>query len=386
LTAEPQLAAPELSPLPGLESSRRPRRWLFAATAVVLLAIAAATIAVTDPFGGGRSSNNAIDNGAPTSLATVVQRSLSSQTQVSGTLGYTGSYSVVNQVPGLVTALPAVGTVVREGQTLYAVNGAPVVLLYGSTPAYRTLVEGMSGADVRELNTDLVALGYAARSVLNPTSDYFDGPTHLALEKLQAHLGETQSGQLTLGQAVFLPSAARITGVRATLGAPAPPGAAILQASSTIRQVTVALDPAQQSQVKVGDRVTITLPDNQTTPGRVVSIGTVATAPPSNGGGSGGPPTIEVDITPLDPAATGRLEQAPVQVSITTASVTRALVVPVNALLALASGGYAVETVGKHNTHHLVPATLGLFDDADGLVQVTGPGLAAGQHVVVPAP
>jgi hypothetical protein len=32
-----------------------------------------------------------------------------------------------------------------------------------------------------------------------------------------------------------------------------------------------------------------------------------------------------------------------------------------------------------------VAVSLGLFDDAAGLVQVTGTGLAAGQHVVVPA-
>jgi hypothetical protein len=34
--------------------------------------------------------------------------------------------------------------------------------------------------------------------------------------------------------------------------------------------------------------------------------------------------------------------------------------------------------------HHLVAVTTGLFDDADGLVQVSGPGSAAGQRVVVP--
>jgi hypothetical protein len=31
-----------------------------------------------------------------------------------------------------------------------------------------------------------------------------------------------------------------------------------------------------------------------------------------------------------------------------------------------------------------VAVSLGLFDDADGLVQVTSPKLAAGQEVVVP--
>jgi hypothetical protein len=95
-----------------------------------------------------------------------------------------------------------------------------------------------------------------------------------------------------------------------------------------------------------------------------------------------------VDVTPSDPRATGAWDQAPVQVGITTDSVPDALVVPVTALLAQSSGGYAVEIAGAGagtNNSHLIPVSLGLFDDADGLVQVTGAGLAAGQRVVVPA-
>jgi hypothetical protein len=74
-----------------------------------------------------------------------------------------------------------------------------------------------------------------------------------------------------------------------------------------------------------------------------------------------------------------------VQVGLTTASVPNALVVPVTALLAQAGGGYSVEVVGAGGLHHLVAVSLGLFDDAEGLVQVTGSGLAAGQTVVVPS-
>jgi hypothetical protein len=92
-----------------------------------------------------------------------------------------------------------------------------------------------------------------------------------------------------------------------------------------------------------------------------------------------------VGVTPSDPAATGRWDQAPVQVAITTDRVHDALVVPVSALLAGSGGGYAVEVAGTGERNHLVPVTLGLFDDADGLVQVTGSGLAAGQKVVVPS-
>jgi hypothetical protein len=93
-----------------------------------------------------------------------------------------------------------------------------------------------------------------------------------------------------------------------------------------------------------------------------------------------------VDVTPSDPRATGTWDQAPVQVGITTDSVPDALVVPITALLAQSGGGYAVEVAGAGtNNNHLIPVSLGLFDDADGLVQVTGPGLAAGQQVVVPS-
>src|SRR5262249_59214647 len=95
-------------------------------------------------------------------------------------------------------------------------------------------------------------------------------------------------------------------------------------------------------------------------------------------------PTITVTVTLNHPQAAGTLDQAPVTVSITTASVKHALVVPVNALLARPAG-YAVEEVGPGGRHHLVPVRLGLFDDAAGLVQVTGAGLAAGQTIVVPA-
>ena len=177
----------------------------------------------------------------------------------------------------------------------------------------------------------------------------------------------------------------RVTSVTPTLGAGVQAGP-VLTVTSTAREVTIALDATQQADVKVGDPVTITLPDNSTTPGRVSFVGSVATAASSSGGGgSDQPPTIEVDVRPTHPAATGHLDQAPVDVSIVTAGVRSALTVPVDALLALASGGYAVEKVAPGGTHELVAVQLGLFDDADGLVQVTGNSLAPGQHVVVPS-
>ena len=369
---------------PGQPDGRPPRGGrrtvLAAAVAVAVVAAAGVGAGLAGPFGGRQHTGGGVaDNGAATSLTTITRQSLSSRTSVSGTLGYAGSYSVINQAQGTFTALPRTGRVVRQGQVLYRVSGNPAVLLYGPVPAYRALSPGVSGVDVRQLNHDLVAVGYATRSQLDPSSGFFGPATAYALKKLQAHFGLKQTGTLDLGQAVFLPGAVRVTKVMATLGTRAVPGAPALSGTSTARRVSIDLDAAQQSEVKAGDRVTITLPSGTTTGGRVSSVGKVATA-----AGSGNP-TVPVEVTPLHPAATGSLDQAPVQVSIVTATVRDALVVPVTALLALASGGHAVEEVTPRGVHHLVPVQLGMFDDAAGLVQVTGSGLAAGQRVVVPA-
>jgi hypothetical protein len=345
---------------------------------------------------------------ASANTASVEKRTLSAMVSEAGILTYRarsdGSpYSVINQAQGTYTSLPAVGQMISHGHVLYRVNNSPVVLLNGSTPAYRTLSAGASGPDVAALNADLVALGYATRARLSPTSAAFGPATTSGLEKLQAALGVTQNGALALGQAVFEPTAVRVTALSGQLGGRARPGQTVMQGTSTARQVQVALDASQQTEVAVGNEVTLTLPNNQTTPGVVSSVGAVATCPPSSesggsgsssavpgtdtcssgGSGSGATPTITVGVTPSDPAATGKWDQAPVRVGITTASVRGALVVPVTALLARSDGGFAVEVIGAAARNHLVPISLGLIDDADGLVQVTGSGLAAGQTVVV---
>jgi hypothetical protein len=320
------------------------------------------------------------DNAAPVSTASATRRDLTSQTQVNGTLGYAGTYSVLAAAHGILTALPAIGQVITQGQAVYSVGADPVILLYGAVPAYRDLKQGDTGADVQQLNAALVALGEAGSAQIDTSSDQYTWQTAAAVEKLQAAIGVDQDGTLHLGQAVFLPTALRVSAVPATLGAPA--GGPVLQGTSTTRRVAVQLDATLQAQVKVGDTVTVTLPDTSTTTGKVTAIGTVATAATGQGGAAG-TPAVEVDVSLDDPAATGTLDQAPVQVSITSASARGALVVPVTSLLALDGGGYAVEVLGPGGARTLVAVTLGIFDDADGLVQVTDTALHPGDRVVV---
>jgi hypothetical protein len=371
------------------------RRRLVLSSGAVIVAVglmaAGATIAGIGPLrlDGASGGSSGTGGGTSAALGTVTRQTLSERTQKDGTLGYAGSYSVVNQAAGTLTGLPAAGDVIGQGKILYWVSGTPVVLLHGSVPAYRTLSEGTSGPDVQQLNADLVALGKATSSQLNPKSDKFSAATARALKKLQDAMDVDQTGTLALGRAIFLPSTARITKVSAILGTQASPGGVVLEASSTERMVTVELDAAEQSVFKAGDQVTITLPDNKTTPGVVASVSKVADKAGSGdsgskGGGSGdATPTVTVTVTPTSPADTGSTDQATVTVSIVTLTVADALTVPVNALLALAGGGYAVE-VDDNGARHLVAVTLGLFDDSAGLVQVTGDGLADGQRVVVP--
>jgi hypothetical protein len=379
--------------IPALRRGRG--RWVAGGVAVVVVAVGVA-LAVTDPFRAGASSGTS-GTSYHTSVATVQLGSLTSQTQVDATLGDAGSYSVVNQVSGTITSLPSVDEVIREGQVLYRVSGAPVVLLYGSAPAWRDLSEGISGPDVAELNADLVRLGYATWAELGTGSDYFSAATAYGVEQLQAKLGVTETGTLTLGQAVFLPTAALITGLGSStvLDGAAMPGSVVLTASSTTPVVTIALNAAEQTEVKDGENVAITLPDGATTPGVVSSVNTAASSSSSsnssdnnnsdntNNSNTSTSDTITVLVSLSNPKAAGNLNQAPVEVTITTGSVSNALIVPVDALLAVPSG-YVVEVIGAGGRHRLVPVTPGVFDDAAGTVQVTGTGLAAGQRVVVP--
>lgn len=363
-----------------------------AAIAVLVVGAAAGGLAAAAVImaPAGHPGTAAADPSAavPASTAAVQRRDLSSQVNVNGTLGYAGSYPVTNQARGTVTSVPGTGDIIGQGHVLYQVDGKPVVLLNGSTVLYRELAQGASaGPDVRQLNADLVALGYASASDLDPSSDEFSVQTAQSVGKLQAALGLDQTGQLGPAQAVFLPGPVRVTAVAAAAGQPARPGERIITASSTQRVVTINLDAALQSDVADGNRVVITLPSGQTTPGMVTSVGKVATSTNQNSptGSSSPASTVQVQVTPGRPADTGTLDQAPVQVAITTGTVRDALVVPVNALVALSGGGYAVEVAEAGGAHRLVAVTPGLFDDADGLVAVTATGLPAGTRVVVPS-
>jgi Putative peptidoglycan binding domain len=306
------------------------------------------------------------------------------------------------------TWLPKVGDLITEGHAVYDLNGQPVPLMYGSLAAYRAFRVGMAdGSDVGQLTHDLIALGFGAGLT---QSDHYSSATAAAVQRWQTALGLPPTGTVLLGQVVFEPGAIRVTSVTPSVGASAGGGSGgsgggggtVLDATSTTPVVTVDLDVTQEYLVKPGDAVTVVLPDGTTTVGgHVETVGNVATCPGGGGSGTGtssgaadqspcsssgsnndSTPTVTVTIG-LDSIPSGAtLDQAPVNVNITSQTADNVLAVPVNALLALEGGGFGVDVV-TGNTSHLVGVTTGLYSNT--LVQISGSGITAGTRVEVPS-
>ena len=336
--------------------SRGRRRWAALGLVAVVAAggVAGWRAGVFSPAASSGPGRGA----PPPATAAVTRENIAATTPLTATLGYAGSYPVTGPGGGTLTWLPSAGQVIRQGHALYRTgNGSPAVLLYGSVPDWRSLGAGVTGEDVSQLNHDLVALGDANSADISALGwDYFSWETVAGVEKLQSALGvSAPSGSLPLGAVVFEPQALRVSRVTGSLGGSA--NGPVLAATSDRHVVTVSLDVSQQSQVKAGDRVTVTLPDGTATPGAVSSVGTVATR---SGSGGEATTTIPVQVRLADPQAAGALDQAPVTVNITTAAARGALVVPVTALVAQSTG--AVRRGGRWPGEH---AALGAGDVRD---------------------
>jgi peptidoglycan hydrolase-like protein with peptidoglycan-binding domain len=360
------------------------KTWLAAAAVLVALT---ATGGVVVASGSEEATSTAQE--APANTAKVEKGRLSSMVSQDGTLTYRAQsdgspYSVINQAGGTYTELPDDGDKVGCGDVLYRVDDTPVLLLCGTVPAYRDLDTGDEGKDVRQLNRNLHELGYDADAGvdINPDDNTFTWKTEKALEVLQDDRGLDESGELDIDDAVFLPDSARIGKVTGELGGSAQAGAEVAQATSDTLEVQVNLEASQQDEVKVGDRAQITLPDNKSVKGKVDRIGRVAQSAGKDDNAAGA--TIPAYIGLTHPEKAGGLDKAPVQVDITTKGVESALSVPVTAIVGKSGGGFAVEVVRDAGRRELVAVELGLFDTANGRVQVEG-DLAEGDQVVVPS-
>jgi peptidoglycan hydrolase-like protein with peptidoglycan-binding domain len=359
-------------------------RALALALAAAIAATVAVLLALSGVFDSAQSSNA---GSAPSATATVARRDLVQRTTVSGTLGYADTRALVNSGRGTITSLPEEGRVLRPGAVLYRVDERPVALFSGSEPAWRPLGEGVSdGRDVRQLEQNLRALGYDDERELT-IDERFDSATAAAVARWQADLGLAPTGRIALGDVAFLPAARRVGAVTVTLGERVRPGARVMATSSTKRLVTAQIDASDQQDVAVGDKVTIDLRNGTTTTGTLSEVGKVASAPTAESSGQmssgSATSTISFEVRLDKPAVAGELDQAPVDVGVTSERAKNVLSVPVSALVALRGGRYGLEVV-RPETTSVVEVTPGLYSDG-GYVQITRGAVKAGDLVVVPA-
>jgi hypothetical protein len=183
---------------------------------VIAAGAVAAIVLATRPAAPPVAADNAASAGG---AATVQRRDLVETDTESGTLSYADPQTVYDRLSGTITWLPTVGQAVRRGQVLFEVDNEPVILLYGSTPAYRQLSSADStGPDIRQLNSNLIALGYGDYGVV--ADDSWQTATTDAVEALQDKLGEKESGKFALGRVVFLPGEQLVNAVDGTVGSP----------------------------------------------------------------------------------------------------------------------------------------------------------------------
>ncbi|MFG2043532.1 peptidoglycan-binding protein [Dactylosporangium sp. NPDC048998] len=320
----------------------------------------------------------------PAATAPIVSTDVSRRQQVTGTLGRSGSFTVVAPGQGTLTWLPAVGSVVGRGKPAYEVDGKPVMLLFGERPPWRAFQSGMTdGVDVQQLEDNLKALGYGAGLTVD---QHFSPATSRAIRRWQEDSGLPVTGAVPLGQIVFVPGAVRIAGSDLRAGASVGPGTTVERGTGEQRAITVQVSTNVLAAVHAGDPVVVDLPDGSRKTGTVTTVAAV-TQQQSTGAADGRQqgttePSASVIVT-MTGEIGGVIEDAQVQVGITVEAHRGVLAVPVPALRALATNEYEVLVADRTQTRH-VPVKVGIFDQVLGVVEVTGDGLAAGQRVAVP--
>ncbi|MHB8235036.1 MAG: peptidoglycan-binding protein [Solirubrobacteraceae bacterium] len=418
-----------------------PRRRIAALAAILLvLVVGGAVVALQSRSPSRAAAESGIPPGDTTT--SVQRRTLVEHTQVDGTLGYGGALELYDRLAGTFTWLPAVGAVIRRGGTLYKIDNLPIVLMYGSVPAYRTLELGIGdGPDVAELNANLAELGYDPYGAIT-AGDHFGEATRAAVRRWQKAAGLPQTGEVQLGRVLFASGARRITAVHAILGQDPPPSAKkprpkkprrrgarkkkaastqaptkapaakeatkkpsssegpsaaapelALSTTGTTQNVQVQVKATEQQLARVGESVPVTLPDGDVVHGRITDVGTVASEAsegekeksPSGGGenpsGSGGEnATIAVTVA-LD-RRVARLDKAPVSVELVKSKRRNVLTVSATALIATAGGGYAIEVLAGGARRTQLAVTPGMF--ADGYVEIEGPGVHSGLQAMEP--
>jgi peptidoglycan hydrolase-like protein with peptidoglycan-binding domain len=356
------------------------------------------------------------------STTTVVRTDLTTTATYNATVGFAALRTVTGTGSGTITRLPQAGSVVRRGQPLYWVDDQPVVAFYGTTPLFRTLgppdpstaqvslqsaqagllgaQQGLTtaenekkppasaaalaqdqaavaqaqntvdtdqtaldqasappaGQDVTIVAANLAALGYLPASAADMST--WSYALTQAVKDFQQSAGMAATGTLAPSQVAVVPGPARVGAVLASVGDPA--SSPVLSLTRTTKLITFTAN----GDLHTGETLTVSTVGGAPLNGRIVAL-----APAGSG--------FQVQARADDPGALSAAGS--VSVTVITASHRGVLAVPVEALVALADGGYALQTPGGL----LLPVSIGPI--VNDQVEVSGLGVRVGLQVVTAA-
>lgn len=193
-----------------------------------------------------------------------------------------------------------------------------------------------------------------------------------AIKKWQEAVGLPITGEIGMGDVEVMAGAVRVEAVAVQPGAAA--DVQLMTITPTRRVITVEAALSEAAALRRGDKVTVTLPDDRTVKARILDVGRTPVA--AEGGVADAEPKLTVSVTVDDPKTIGSLDGGDVSVNVAGRTAEGVLAAPIEALIALSEGGYAVQGPGG-----LVAVTTGMF--ADGFVEITGDGLTEGMDLVV---
>ena len=279
-----------------------------------------------------------------------------------------GSATSNARITQTITSIISAGTQINQGDVLYTVDGAPIVALVGALPAWRSIsISSTDGADVAQLETSLVALGYDP-GLKVVVDNHFDSATRTMVEAWQTGLGVEATGTVNLGSVAFLPASTTVSTVDRVVGDTVGDGDTVMTLATPTQQVLVDVPAGDEAQV---------------VPGLAVGIGDVqGTVSRLRSADRNGAVVVEAVITPATTIANATNGSA-VKVTLTLQNDAGVLIAPAEALVSRLDGSYAVQVQTSDGTTKWL--TVDLLGVSGANVGIRGDGLSEGTVLLLPA-
>lgn len=310
---------------------------------------------------------------------TVALGSLSEQHTADGSLIFAGAvtvrYSPSDSPPGaganaatlVVTSIIREATGISRGDVLWRLGNDPTVAFYGALPSYRDLATDSEGTDVRQLEENLVILGYDPDETVT-VDDTYTTNTSLMVQRWQTDIGAQADGRVAQSALIYLPGPSRAATINVAVGDTVRSGVEVLELTGPRRELVVLVPAIERYSLARGDLVEGRLPDRTTFMAEVTDLEV-----DSQGG-------VLVTAAPTE-IISYTVDTVPVTVSWTVAIGENLLTVPAAALVHTDSGGYFVEVVKPNGEVRMVPVEIGR--SAGSTVEVSG-AITEGTVVISP--